>query len=179
LLLLSVLFAAGTASFVAFNGDLLREQAAEYLALAEKAGTTTSLMLGQRGFGTALVWTGDFVEGRRHLDRAIALYDPTAHRSLSTRFGHDVRVAILCHRSIALWLLGYPGAALADAHQALADARAIDQAATTMNALCYTSFTYTFCGDYAAATSARREGPDNLGPSLTRARDRNDRQRRG
>jgi predicted ATPase len=153
LLLLSVLFAAGTASFVAFNGDLLRQQSAEYMAVAEKAGTATSLMLGHRGVGTALIWTGDFAEGRRRLDRAIALYEPSAHRSLSTRFGHDVRVAILCHRSLAAWALGYPEAALADAVQALADAREIAQASTMMNALCYTSFTYALCGDYDAATS--------------------------
>ena len=157
LLLLSVLFAAGTASFVAFNGDMLREQAVEYMAYAKKVGTATSLMLGHRGFGVALIWTGDFVEGRGHLERAIVAYDPAAHRALSTRFGHDVRVAIRCHRSIALWLLGHPETALADAHQALADAREIAQASTTMNALCYTSFTHTFCGDYAAASSAVEE----------------------
>jgi tetratricopeptide (TPR) repeat protein len=155
--MLSVLFAAGTASFVAFNGDMLKEQAVEYMAYAKKVGTATSLMLGHRGFGVALIWTGDFVEGRGHLDRAILAYDPAAHRALSTRFGHDVRVAIRCHRSIALWLLGHPEAALADARQALADAREIAQASTTMNALCYTSFTHTFCGDYAAASSAIEE----------------------
>jgi hypothetical protein len=80
-----------------------------------------------------LIWTGDFVEGRRRLDEAIAFYDPSSHRSLSTRFGHDVRVAILCHRSLAQWLLGYPEAALADANHALADAGEIAQASTMMN----------------------------------------------
>ena len=87
LLFLSVLFAAGTASFVAFNGDVLRRQSEEYMAFAEKAGTPTSLMLGRRGVGAALIWTGDFVEGRRRLDEAIAFYDPSSHRSLSTRLG--------------------------------------------------------------------------------------------
>jgi class 3 adenylate cyclase/tetratricopeptide (TPR) repeat protein len=153
LLLLSVLFAAGTANFVVFNGDILRQQSVEFMALSERVGTATSLMLGHRGVGTMSTWTGDFVEGRRRLDRAIKFYDPAAHRSLSTRFGHDVRVAILCHRSLALWALGYPEAALSDANQALAEAREIAQAATMMNALCYTSFTYSFCGDYVAATS--------------------------
>ena len=67
-----------------------------------------------------------------------------------------MRVAILCHRSLAQWLLGYPEAALADANQALADAGEIAQASTMMNALCYTNFTHAFRGDYAAATSAPR-----------------------
>jgi class 3 adenylate cyclase/tetratricopeptide (TPR) repeat protein len=154
LLLFSILFAAATANFVAFNGDILREQSAEFLTLAEKKGTPTALMLGHRGFGTVLTWTGDFAAGRMHLDRAFNFYNPAAHRSLSIQFGHDVRVAILCHRSIALWLLGYPEAALADAYRASAEAREIEQAATLMNALCYTSFTYTFCGNYLAASSA-------------------------
>jgi class 3 adenylate cyclase/tetratricopeptide (TPR) repeat protein len=157
LLLLSVLFATATANFVAFNGDVLREQSAEFMALAEKTATPTALMLGHRGMGTVLTWTGDFTGGRAHLDRALGLYDASAHRSLSIQFGHDVRVAILCHRSIALWLLGYPEAALADAKRASAYAREMAQAATLMNALCYTSFTYTFCGDYSAAGSAISE----------------------
>ena len=58
---------------------------------------------------------GGHREGRRHLDQAIALYDPAEHRPLATRFGQDVGVACLVYRSLALWLLGYPEAALADA----------------------------------------------------------------
>ena len=76
--------------------------------------------------------TGDIAEGRAHFDQAIALYDPAEHRPLATRFGQDVGVAILSYRSLALWLLGYPEAALADADHALKDAREIGQAATLM-----------------------------------------------
>jgi hypothetical protein len=62
--------------------------------------------------GLSLLFTGDIAEGRAHLDQAIALYDPAEHRPLATRFGQDVRVAALSHRSFALCLLGYPEAAL-------------------------------------------------------------------
>ena len=44
-------------------------------------------------------------------------------------------MAILSYRSWALWLLGYPEAALADTEHALKDAREIGQAATLMYAL--------------------------------------------
>ena len=44
-------------------------------------------------------------------------------------------MAILGHRSMALWVLGYPEAALADADHALKDAREIGHAATLMYAL--------------------------------------------
>ena len=97
-------------------------------------------MIGHRLMGTVLADTGDIAEARAHFDRAIALYDPAEHRPLATRFGQDVRVAILSYRSLALWLLGYPEAALGDADHALKDAREISQAATLMYALFHASF---------------------------------------
>ena len=74
-------------------------------------------MVGHRLMGTSLLYTGDIAEGRVHFDQALALYDPAEHRPLATRFGQDVRVAVLSYRSMALWLLGYPEAALADANR--------------------------------------------------------------
>jgi predicted ATPase len=84
----------------------------------------------------------------------LALYNPAEHRSLVTRFQQDVRVVVLSFRSFALWMLGFPEAALADADQALIDAREIGQAATLMFAL--TTATTALCGNYA--TAARRIG---------------------
>ena len=112
----------------AFNGDAVRDLATQFLALAEKQGATIRLLVGHRLMGISLVWTGDIAEGRAHYDQGIALYDPAEHRPLATRFGQDAGVAILCYRSMALWLLGYPEAALADAEQALQEAREIGQA---------------------------------------------------
>ena len=99
LLLFSVLYGIWVGNFVAFNGDLLRELAAQFLALAEKQGATVPVMIGHRLMGTSLMCTGDIAEGRAHYDRAIALYNPAEHRPLATRFGQDVRVAILSYRS--------------------------------------------------------------------------------
>ena len=82
--------------------------------------------------GLSLAWTGDIVEGRAHYDQGIVLYDPAVHRPLATRFGQDAGVSILSHRAMALWLLGYPDAALADAKQALQEARDIGQSPTLM-----------------------------------------------
>jgi predicted ATPase len=97
--------------------------------------------------------TGDIAESRAHLDRGVALYDPIEHRPLATRFGQDGRVAILSWRSLALWWLGYPEAALADAEHTLKDAREIGHAATLMYALAITNLTDIFCGNYAAANA--------------------------
>jgi predicted ATPase len=66
-----------------------------------------------------------------------------------THFGQDERVAILSYRPSALWLLGYPEAALAGAHHALKEAREIDHAATLMVAMGHAPLIYLWCGDYA------------------------------
>ena len=99
LLLFSVLYGFWVANFVAFNGDVVRDLAAQFLALAEKQRATVPLMIGHRLMGTSLLFTGDIAEGRAHFDQAIALYDPAEHRPLATRFGQDVGVAILSYRS--------------------------------------------------------------------------------
>jgi predicted ATPase len=153
LLLFSVLYGFWVANFVAFNGDVMRELAAQFLTLAEKQRATVPLTVGHRLMGTSLLFTGDIAQGRAHLDCAIAHYDPAEHRPLATSFGQDARAAILTYRSWALWSLGYPEAALADADCALKDAREIGQAATLIFALCLTGFTHLFCGNYAAANA--------------------------
>jgi predicted ATPase len=110
-------------------------------------------MIGHRLMGVSLLNAGAIVESRPHLDRAIALYSPQEHRPLATAFGADPRVAALSFRGPALWMLGYPDAARADAAYAIEDARDIGQAASLMNALAVASMPYIFCGDYAKATA--------------------------
>jgi predicted ATPase len=150
LLLYSVFFGFWIANLAAFDGDVVREISVQFLTLAEKQEAPAPLMIGHRLLGAALLFTGDIVQGREHLDRAIKFYDPVLHRPLTARFGHDVRVAALCHRSWALWLLGYPEAAQADVGHIIKEAREINQAATSLNSgiAIYTSI---FSGNYAAA----------------------------
>jgi predicted ATPase len=128
----------------------MRELAGQFLALAEKQGATIPLMVGHRLMGTTLHYSGNFLEARAHYDRAIALYDPVEHRALSTRFGQDVRVVILCQRATTLWCLGYPAAALADAEQALKYAREIGQASTLMYGM-NSAIGHALWGNYTAA----------------------------
>ena len=63
LLLFSVLYGFWVANYVAFNGDAMRELAAQFLALAEKQGATVPLMIGHRLMGISLLYTGDIAEG--------------------------------------------------------------------------------------------------------------------
>jgi predicted ATPase len=58
---------------------------------------------------------------------------------------------------LALWVLGYPEAALADVDDALKDAREIGHAASLMLALTMTSLTLICCGNYTAASEQTDE----------------------
>jgi hypothetical protein len=106
-----VLYGFWVANYVAFNGDVVRGLAAQFLRFAEKQRATIPLMIGHRLMGISLLHMGEIAQSSAHLDQALALYDPSAHRTLATRFGQDIRVAILSWRPLALWLLGYPEAA--------------------------------------------------------------------
>ena len=153
LLLFSVLYSLWIASFIAFSGDVVRELAAQFLTLAQKQAATGPLMIGHRLMGVSLLGLGEPAEARPHFDGAIALYDPIEHRPLGPRFGVDMGVGSLSYRSLALWILGYPQAALADADRMLKDARDIGQAADLMHALHFASDRLILCGKYRAANA--------------------------
>jgi predicted ATPase len=157
LVLFSALYGSWNASFIAFDGEALRELSAHILTLAEKHGAPVPVMIGHRLMAMCLLHTGEIEAARAHFDRALALYDPTEHRPLATRFGQDIRVAILSYRPLALWLLGYPKAALMDIDYALKDAREVGQAAALMYARLFTSYTLILCGNGATASALTDE----------------------
>ena len=108
-------------------------------------------------FANALTLTGDFVDGKEHYDRALAIYDPAEHRPLTTRSGRDVGVALLASRSASLWQLGYHEASRNDTERALKNARENGQATTVMYALFAASNNHIRWGNYAAANAQVEE----------------------
>ena len=157
LALFSVLYGVWGANSLAFNGDVVRELAAQFLELAEKQGATVPIMVGHRIMGHSLLWTGELARARAHYDKGIMLYDAGEHRSLAMRFGQDSRVAILSLGALALWVLGYPERAEGEAEQALSDAREIGLAGTLMFALSVTSLLYLFDRNSTIATAQAGE----------------------
>ena len=154
---LSALFGQWIVNFISFNGDVARELAVRLLAFGEKEGTAVPLMVGHRTMASTLAFMGDLVEAKAHYNEALALYRPAEHRRLMTRFGQDLRVTCLAFRSMDLWLLGYPEAALKDADCALMEARQIEHAATLMFTLNFPILINTYCGNYDAANERIKE----------------------
>jgi class 3 adenylate cyclase/predicted ATPase len=151
LLLFSALYGCWVSSYVTFKGDVAVELSRQFLALAEEKGTTAPLIIGHRIVGISSLFSGDIPKGRAHFDQAIAFYDPTKHRSLATRFGVDAAVSVLCYRSWALWMLGYPETALTDTELALKEAHELGQAATLMYAQAHGLWPQMWAGNYTAA----------------------------
>ena len=156
LLLFSVLYGFWVANLATSAGEGCK-LAEQFLTLAEKQKATAPLVIGHRMMGWSLVCVGNIAEGRAHLDRAFTLYDPVEHRSLGVRFGQEPGVTILTFRSIALWMVGYPVAALADTKRAISDARESGQAAALMFALIGASFVFNVCGNPLAAKACADE----------------------
>jgi class 3 adenylate cyclase/tetratricopeptide (TPR) repeat protein len=159
MLLFSLLNSLWTGSIVTFNGEEACGLAAEFLAQAERQKTAAPIINGYRLVGTSLLMTGDIANGRAHLDRGIALCDSTDHSSsVTASVGDDSKVVMHGFRAIALWLLGNPKAALADAEHALSQAREITQFGTLMHTLIWVIFIQIhLCGDYVAASRLLNE----------------------
>jgi hypothetical protein len=104
LLLFRILEGFWLANYAGFNGDAMRELAAQFLVLADKQEAITPLIMGHRIMGVSLMCTGDIAEARSHFDRAIALC-LDAERPLAAGLGKDYWVHALSDRSLALWTL--------------------------------------------------------------------------
>ena len=135
---------------MAFSGDALCELAAQLLALAEKRAATVPLMLGHRVMAVAAASTGNIAESLTHWDCVLALYKQE-REPLGLPWG-DSKVSALCYRSLALWFLGYPDAALAEAAQAVRYAHETGQAAALMYTLHHVGLNQSFCGNHTTAT---------------------------
>jgi hypothetical protein len=148
LLIFSVLWGFCLVNIVAGNNEACREVADRILALAEKQEGTAPLIIGHSVSGLSLIMVGEIAQGRAHLNQLIALYDPAEHRLLAPRLGQDPRASAFAYGSIALWMLGHPEAALADADRAIKDARESGHATSLMFALALADLTYMLCGNY-------------------------------
>ena len=150
LLIFSVLYGVWTANLFRFDEKNLIEISRRIMTLAERQGATIALMMGHRSLGTALIATGALVEGRRHLDQAVALYDPGEHRQFATRFAVHAQAANLSQRAVVLWELGFPDATLSDFERLIKEGREIGHAASLMGSLFWASFLDVWCKGHSA-----------------------------
>jgi class 3 adenylate cyclase len=95
----------------------------QLLALAERSGDPTLLLLGHMTVGNPLYWMGRPSGALAHLDHTIALYDPARHRALAYAYGQDPGVIARTFAALALWMTGYPAKAFQRGCEAIEQAR--------------------------------------------------------
>ena len=91
-----------------FRGDLpsMRTHAEAFLRDVEARPDSPEAGVAHRAQGINHHFAGDYVEAQRHLERALALFEPGRDDDLTYRFGVDVGVPAMALLAFASWPLG-------------------------------------------------------------------------
>jgi predicted ATPase len=117
----------------------------QFLTLTQNDQDPALLVVAHDVMGDTLVWLGEFILAREHLEQGIALYDLQQHRSLAfLHGGYDPGMACLCYAAIALWHLGYPDQAVKRSQEALTLAQELSHPFSLAMALYVAAWLYQF-----------------------------------
>jgi class 3 adenylate cyclase/predicted ATPase len=132
-------------------GQLLagHRTAREFVRLARRSGDTGHRLTGERILGDSAWAFGRLASARRHLERALALYDPGAHRALALDYAYDQRAVVRDMLICTLFVLGYPEQADAQVRQAMVEVEALRHRASLAHVLSYACFLDQLRGDAA------------------------------
>jgi class 3 adenylate cyclase/predicted ATPase len=111
-----------------------RDQAEQFLHLAQRQEDTAPLVVAHRALGLPLYFMGEVVQAREHFVRSVALYDSQQHRTLAFSYAQDPGVGALLYDAFTLWILGYPDQALRRSHEACTRAEDLAHPSTLANA---------------------------------------------
>jgi predicted ATPase len=120
------------------------------LRLAQRADDPALAVIAHYALGVTGLWLGALPAARQHLEEGIARYTPDQRRALVFRLGQDPGVGCRVDAAVTLWLLGYPGQALARLHEALALAHELAHPYTLAWARCLAAYVYQFRRDVPA-----------------------------
>jgi class 3 adenylate cyclase/predicted ATPase len=109
-----------------------------FLRQAEQQDDAGLLLMGNRIYGSSLVWRGDTTRGCEHLQRALSLYRPE-HDQLAYVFSQHPRTAALAHLCLGLQHLGHLDQAMAAGWEAITQAKRIEHFNSIAYALCFVS----------------------------------------
>ena len=90
------------------RGELgpMREHATAFLLGVAAQPDSPEAGVAHRANGITAWCAGNFVDARRHLEQALAIFNPNRDRDLAFSFGHDPGVAAMAYLSLTLWPLG-------------------------------------------------------------------------
>jgi len=90
------------------RGDLqsMRTHAADFLADVATRPDSPEAGVAHRALGITHHFAGEYVEARRHLERALSLFEPGRDDDLAFRFGMDPGVPAMAYLAFVLWSFG-------------------------------------------------------------------------
>jgi predicted ATPase/class 3 adenylate cyclase len=106
--------------------SFVEEKAKRFLELAKQQGDAGLEVMGHRMLGVQRVSRGALADGRQHLERAIALYDPARDQHLTFTHVVNPRVSALVTLSLTLQYMGFLDQASRAAEQGVEEARRSD-----------------------------------------------------
>jgi DNA-binding winged helix-turn-helix (wHTH) protein/predicted ATPase len=115
------------------------------LPLAEKLRYPLFLLGAHEALGTTLLWLGEFVSARDHLEQASSFYILKERRAKSFRATQDPGVDCLSFTALTLWYLGYPDQACTKIERAVALARELAHPYTLGYAFTHAALVYQLC----------------------------------
>jgi class 3 adenylate cyclase/predicted ATPase len=126
---------------------IARDLGAQLMPLAEQVQDPALSVEIHRALGTTLLFLGEVVDARAHLEQGITLYDPQRHRSLAFRYGADTGIVCRLYAGWVLWLLGYADQAIQNIEKGLILARELAHAFTLAFALNHAALIQMFLRD--------------------------------
>jgi predicted ATPase len=121
-------------SAIKIGRDLLRR--------AKKDGDPFLLTEAYRAFGWAMFCAGKMLSGRRHLQRAVELYDLSNAQRHIERLGTDAGVMASANLAWVSWFLGDYALATAQSERAISSARKLGHAHSLAYGLCVSAALY-------------------------------------
>lgn len=142
----------GLWAFYVVRGELRRahDLGQQLYTLAQHLADPTLSLEAHYILGNNLCGLGQFVQGREHLEQAIALYQPQQHGVQVLFFGPDTGVFCQAWLAHSLWHLGYPDQALWSSQAALTLAQELAHPFSLALALDYAAMLHQFRQDKAA-----------------------------
>ena len=126
-----------------------RAAAVQLLECAERKGDHAAAILGHRALGASLFQLGEFAAAEKHLRQLLATEDSTAkHPPVSLPY--DPHVSGRAWLALSLAVLGYPGQALEQSNQAIAETDQLRHHNTTALVLCLRCSLAQFLRDHQA-----------------------------
>lgn len=121
----------------------------QMLGTARDANDAGFLVEAHGALGSCFFLQGDFDAARRHVEEALAIYDPEQHQAHVFAHGVEPGVRALSYLGLTLWFQGYPDQALKRSADALALAQALAYGPSLAFALTYTAHLHQLRGERA------------------------------